>query len=105
MMIAVEVVLDDLHGLLLFEASLLGNLVFALVGIVFEVSDIGDVADISDGVAEVLEIAIEDVEGDGGTCVSEVSVAIDGGAADVHAYAVGDDGAEELLLSVEGIVD
>ena len=97
-MVAVGVELSDFHGFELFEASFLGDFVFAIVGVVFKVSDIGDVADIADFVAEVLEVAEEDVEGDGWASVAEMSVAIDGRAADVHADAAFVDGAEEFFL-------
>ena len=97
-MVAVGVVLGHLHGFELFEAGFLCNLVLALVGIVLEVSDVGDVADVAHLVADVHQIAVEHVEGDGRAGVAEVSVAIDGGAADVHADTAFVDGAEKFFL-------
>jgi len=57
--------------------------VFALVGVVSKMADVGDVLDVSNRIAEVSQVSDEDVETDVAFGVSEVSVAIDGGSADV----------------------
>ncbi len=84
MMVAVGVVLRYLHWLQLLESRLLLNLVIALVGVVLEVSDIGDVTHIAHLVSEMLQIAEEDIERDGGTGVSKMRVAVNRWSADVH---------------------
>jgi hypothetical protein len=96
--------LNDLHRFELFDASLLCDLIVALVGIVFEVSDIGDIADVADLVAKVLQIAEEEVEGNGGACVSEMSIAIDRRSAHIHSYHSGMHGFEQLFLMCQRIV-
>ena len=83
-MIAVEIVLHYFHRLKLLDAGFLGNLVFAVVGVVFEVPDVGDVTDITHLVAEMLQVALDDVKGYGRTGMSEVSVAIDRRPAHIH---------------------
>ena len=70
LVVAREVVLHDLHGLELLEACLLGDLVFARVGIVLQMTHVSDVAHVAHLIAEVTEEAEEDVEGDGGAGVS-----------------------------------
>ena len=96
---AVGVVLCHLHGFQLFQACLLGYLILALVGIVFEMSHVGDVAHIAHLVADVLEVAEQEVEGDGGTGVAQMCIAINGGAANVHAHAARNDGAKQLFTA------
>jgi len=89
----------------LLEASLLGYLVFALVGIVLEVPHIGDVAHVAYLVAQVLQVAEEDVKSDGGTGVAQMGIAIYGGTAHVHAHMILVQGLEELLAACERIVN
>ena len=102
---AVGVVLRHLHRLELLESCLLGNLVLALVGIVLEVAYVRDVPHVTHLVADVLQIAKQEVEGNGRTCVPEVSVAIDSWAADIHANATGIERLEEFLLPTQGIIN
>ena len=64
-----------------------------------EVAHVGDIADVAHLIALMLEIAEEEVEGDGGTGVAQMGIAIDGGAADVHADAAFMKGTEEFLLA------
>jgi hypothetical protein len=82
-MVPEGVELCDLHRFELIEPCELGYLVFTGVGIELEVSDIGDVTDVPDFEAEMGEVSEEDVEGDGRSCMSEVRIAIDGGATDI----------------------
>jgi hypothetical protein len=93
----------DLHRFELFEASLLGNLVLAFVGILFEVTDIGDVADIAHLVAEVLEEFHEYIISHTRTSMSEVRVAINCRAADIKSHVALVDRLEDLFLSRKGI--
>ena len=101
--VAVEVELHHLHRLELFEASLLGN--FALVGIVFQVTYVGDIAHISHLITECGEIAIEHVESDGRTSVTEVRVAINGGTAHIHTHTSLVNRFECHLGACEGVED
>jgi hypothetical protein len=61
------------------------------------VPHIGDVAHIAHFVTQVLKVAEEHIEGDGRAGVAQVGVAIDGGAAHVHAHMTFMDGLEEFL--------
>ncbi len=85
--IAGAVVLYHVHRFELLKARFLGNLVFALVGIVLEVAYVGDVAHIAHLVAEVAQVAKQYVERDGRTGVAQVAVAIHCRAAHIHAHA------------------
>ena len=104
-MVARQIVLHHFHRFELFEARLLGNFVLALVGVVLEVADVGDVAHVAHLVAEVLQIAEEDVESDGGAGMTQMAVAIDGRTTDIHAHTAFVEGLEGLLGPGEGVVD
>ena len=69
-MIGVGIMLCNLHGLKLFESRFLGNLVVAIVCIVFKMSHIGDVSHVAHLVTQVLQAAKHDVEGDGRSCMT-----------------------------------
>ena len=97
--------LHNLHRLKLLQTGLLGDFVFPLVGVMFEMTDIGDVADIPHLVSEPTEVTIEDIEGYGGTGVAEMAVAVDRRAADIHSDPTLMDGTEEFLASRKGIVN
>ena len=101
----IGIVLRHLHRFELFEACLFGNLVFAFVGIMLEVSHVGNVAHVAHLIAQMFQIAEHEVESHGGACVSEVRVAIHRGSANVHAYVPGLQGHEFLLGARERIVD
>ena len=102
--VTLRIVVRHLHGLQLLETRLLGDLVLALVGVVLEVADVGDVAHVAHLVTQSLQIAEQEVEGDGGACMTQMRVAVNGGAADVHAHVLGIDRLEELLAARERIV-
>ena len=97
LVVAVHIVLGHLHRLELLEAGLLGNLVLALVGVVFQMAHVGDVAHIAHLVADMGEIAEHQVEGHRRTGVSEMGLAIDGRAADIEAYVIGHDRGKEFF--------
>ena len=103
--VAVGVILRHLHRLKVFEAGFLRDFVLAFVGVVFQVTHIGDVAHIADFISEMLQIPENQVKGDGRPGVTQVSVAIDGGTADVHAHMRGVQRLERLLAAREAVVD
>ena len=103
--VCVGIMLGNLHGFELFEPGFLGDFVVSLVGIVFQMAHVGDVSHVAHFVAEVLQIAKHDVEGDGGASVPQVWVAVDGGPADVHANVGGVKGFESFFLSTQSVVD
>ena len=65
------------------------HLAFAIVCIVFKMPHIGDVAHVAHLVTQVLQVAKNHVEGDGGPRMTQVWVAIYGGSAYVHAHVGG----------------
>ena len=101
---SVGVVLRYLHRLQLLQSCLLGYLVFTLVGIMFQVPYVGYVAHISHLVSQVGEIAEYYVESDGGTCMPQVGIAVDGRATHVHTYVWCVDWPEQFLLSGQCVV-
>ena len=103
--VAVEIVLHPLHRLELLDPGFLGYLVLPLVGVVLQMAHVGDVAHIAHLVAQVAEVAEQDVERDGRTGVTQMAVAVDRGAADVHPDAILMDRTEKLLISRQGVVD
>ena len=103
-MVAVGIVLCHFHGLELLETCFLGNLVLALVGIMFQVAHIGDVAHIAHLVAQLLQIAEQYIEGDGGTGVSQMRITIDRGSADVHTDHRFVQGNEMFFATRQGVI-
>ena len=88
-MIGVGIMLCNLHGLKLFESRFLGNLIVAIVCIVFKMPHIGDVSHVAHLVTQVLQVAKNHVEGDGRSCMTQMRVAIYGGSAYIHAHVGG----------------
>ena len=105
LMVAVGVILRYLHRLELLQARLLLNLVVALVCIVFQMSHVGNVPDVAHLVAQMLQVAEENVEGDGRAGVSEMRIAVDGGTADVHSHVGSVQRHEAFLLPVQRIIN
>ena len=71
----------------------------------FQVADVGNVAYITHFVAQVAQVAEDEVKGDGRTGVAQVGVTVDGGPADIHAHVRSMQGNELLLLAGQCIVD
>ena len=105
LMVAVGVVLGNLHGLELLQACLLLDLVVALVGIVLQMAHIGDITHVAHFVAQMLQVAEHHVERDGGAGMPQMGVAINRGTADIHAHIGGMQGHETFFLTSERIVN
>jgi hypothetical protein len=102
--ITLGVVVCHLHRLQLLQARLLGYLVLAIVGIVFEVSYIGYVTHITHLVAYSFKVAKQKVEGNGRACVTKMWVAIYGRTTDIHTHTALVQGLKHLLATRECIV-
>ena len=102
---AIRVVLRYLHRLQLFQASLLSNLVLALISIVLQVAYVRNVTNIAHLVANMLQVAEKEVERDGRSGVSEVGITIDSRTADIHPDATWIERLEEFLLPAQGIIN
>ncbi len=103
--VAVEIILHHFHRLKLLYAGFFRYLVLALVGVMLEMAHVGDVAHIAHLVAEMSQIAEHHVERDGRTGMSEMAVAIDRRAADIHAHAPLMDRTEQLFAAGKRIID
>ena len=95
------ILLRHLHGLQLIEAGPFGHAVFAVVE---QVAYVGDVAHIAHAVADVQQIAINDIETDKSAAVAEVYFVINRRAADIHAYMAVLHGAKSFFLSCGAVV-
>lgn len=102
--VAVQVVLYHLHRFELFEAGLFSDFVFAFIGVVFEVAHIGYVSYIPHLVAQMAQVAIQNIESDSRSGVSQMGITIDRWPADIHAHHPLVNGGEELLLTGEAVV-
>ena len=51
------------------------------------------------------QVAVQHIESDGRPGVAQMTVAIDGGTADIHAHVVGSEGFEKLFLVRKSIVN
>ncbi len=102
--IAIGVVLSHFHRFELLQASLLRDLVLALVGIVFEVAYVGNITHVAHLVSLRFEVTEQQVEGDCGACVSQMRIAIYGGATDVQPYKWRVVGCELLFLARKSVV-
>ena len=96
---AVGVVLSYFHWLELFQTSFFGNFVFAFVGIVFQMANVRDVAHITYLITDMHQIAVEQIERNGRTGMSQMGITIDGRAANVHADTSRSDRFELFFLS------
>ena len=105
LVIAVGVVLRHFHWLEVFQTGFLCNLVFAFLGIVLEVPHIGDVAHITDFIAKVRQVTEHQVESDGRTGMTQMGIAINGRAANVHAHMRGVQRFERLLATRQRVVN
>jgi hypothetical protein len=75
------ILLGYFHWFELSEFGTFGHTIFSIVG---QVAHIGDIANISDLVAEMPEVAVDNVEAHIGTAITEVGVVINSGAAHIH---------------------
>ena len=105
LMVAVGVILCDLHRLQLLQSCLLLDLVIPLVGIVLQVSHIRDVTHIAHLVSQMLQVTEENIKGDGWARMTQMGVAIYGWTAHIHSHIGRMQGFKTLLLSVKGIVN
>ena len=94
-----EECLGEFRGVLLHSDVVAGGVADDLV------VDVGDVHDVADVVSALAEEAVEQIDGDKCAEVADVAVVVDGGAAGVHADAVGVDRMEVFDLAGESVVE
>ena len=81
------IALNDFHGLESFETGFLCNLILAAICIVFQMAHICNIAHVTHLVAQVLEVAENQVERGKGSGIPKVHVAIYGRSTHIHAHA------------------
>ena len=104
-MIAICVVLGNLHRLHLLQTGFLGNLILTLISIVLQMTHIRDVTNIPHFISQVLQIAKHQVESDGWTCMPQMGVAINRRTTDIHAHIRCMQRLETLLLPRQCIIN
>ena len=102
--VTLGVVVGNLHRLQLLKAGLLSNLILAIIGILLQVAYVGDVTHVAHLVAQRLQVAEQEVEGYGRTCVTQVWIAIYSRSTNIHSYVFRVDWLERLLATCERIV-
>ena len=105
LMVAIGVVLRNLHGLQLFQTSLLGYLVLALVSIMLQMANVCNVTHITHLVAQMLQITEQQIEGNSWTRMTQMGIAIDRRATHIHAHIRGMQWFETLHLARQCIIN
>ena len=81
--VTIDVILHNLHGFELLNPCFFAHFILAFVGIIFQMPDIGNIAHIAHFVANVLQVAEYQVEGDGRPRMTQMGIAIHRRAANV----------------------
>jgi hypothetical protein len=81
----VGVALHDFHGFKVLKFGLLANLIFPVVGIIYQVAYIGNIANIPHFVAQVHKVAVEDIEAGKSAYIAKMYIAVNSGSANVQA--------------------
>ena len=103
--VADGVVLHHFHRFQLLQTGFLSDFVFAFVSVVFQVAYIGNVTNVAHFISQLLEVAEQDIEGDGRTSVSQVCVAIYSRTAYVHAHMRGIERNKLLFSATKSIIN
>ena len=98
-MVPVREILHHFHGFQLLEPGFLGNFIFALVGIIFEVTHIGNVTHITYFISQVAQVTEYQVECNGRARMPQVSISIYSRATHIHAYMRGINGNKQFFLA------
>ena len=97
--IAVGIILCNLHGLELFQLSLFLYFVISLVSIMLQVAHVSDIPHITHLVTQVAEVSEEHIKGDGGARMAQMRVAVNSWSAHIHAHMAGVYRAKQLFLT------
>ena len=101
----VRVVLCHLHRLQFLQTSLLGNFIFAFVGIVLQMPHIRNITHIAYFIADMLQVTEQQVERNGRTGMSQMGIPIYCRPADIHPVTPRRDGFELFLFTGKRIID
>ncbi len=105
LMVSDSVILCNFHRLEVFQTGFLCNLILAFVGIVLKVTHVGNVAHIAHLVTEMFQITENQVKSYSRTCMTEVSVTVNGRSANIHAHMTFMHGFEGFLHASQAIVN
>jgi hypothetical protein len=95
--------LHHFHGFYFFDSRFFGNAIFPYILVVFEMSRIGYVPDIANFIAQMLEVAIDEIERNKSPAIAQMYIAVNGGATDIHAYVARVEWLKSFFFSAQGI--
>ncbi len=104
-MVAVGVVLHNFHGFHLLQACLFSYLILARISVVLKVPHVGDVAHVTNLIAQVLQVAVHQIEGDGRAGVAQMRIPIYRGTAHIQAHMRRAHGFKNFLSARQRIVE
>jgi hypothetical protein len=67
----------------MFKAGSLFDLILPVIRVVFEMSDICYIAYVTHFIAKMKQVTVKDIKSHGRSCMTEMSIAVNGGAADI----------------------
>jgi hypothetical protein len=85
--------------------SVLGDLVFRLTAFLFKMPRIGNVANITDLIAQVHQVAVDDIKRNIGPGMSQVTFTANRRSAHIHTHMTWHKGYEFFFISYIGIVN
>ena len=103
--VAVRIVLCDLHRLQLLKARLLADLVLSLVGIALQMPHVGNVAHIAHFVTEAAKVPEQQIKRNRRTGMSQMRIAVDSRSTDIKSYERRFERNELLFATGKGIVN
>ena len=104
-MVAVGIILDHFHRFNLFEPGLFADLIITCIGISFKVPDISYVTHIADLIPDMLQVAENQVESDGGAGVAQVRITVYRRSANIQSNMKGCKGHKKFLLACKTVVN
>src|SRR5665647_1599127 len=101
----VHVLLNHLHRLEMLLLRPAAYPVFSrFIDFVLKVPDVSDVAHIPDFISEVQQVSVQHIERYCRPCMTQMRLAVNGGAADIHAGKRRRHGFEQLFFTGEGVI-
>ena len=82
----IRIIFYNLHRLKLFKPCLFRNLIFTIIGIIFQMPYIGDIPYITHFVSQKPEVPGDNIKCEEGSDITEVNKVVNGRSADIHAY-------------------
>ncbi len=97
--------LNHFHWLKLVEFCFGCNFIIPFVGIIYQMANIGDIPDIPYPISKMPEIAINQIERDGRTGMTQMGMSINGWATNIHPYKARGNWGKNFLPFGKGIIN